>query len=285
MSEQPVTISWSTRKRLYYLEFKLFWEGRANRGDLTRTFGISVPQASADLARYQALAPQNISYNMSAKYYFPTEGFIPELITPTAEAYFADVMAYSYTEHLPLVDSYIGQVPKPTRVIDISILKEIIRAIKNNLRIEIDYRSLTHPEGGHTRWMSPHAFGSDGFRWHIRGYCHIENKFKDFVLGRIASVVSSAETDIDPKSDTQWFSYFDVIIGPSSRLNSDQKKLIAMDYGMTDNKVVIPCRVALLYYLLKKLGIGGQNGAQTGEEQQIEAINLEAIYSAMNGDR
>jgi hypothetical protein len=56
-----------------------------------------------------------------------------------------------------------------------------------------------------------------------------------------------------------------------------------MDYGMTDNKVVIPCRRALLYYLLKKLGIGRQDGARTGEEQQIEAINLEGIYSAMSG--
>lgn len=280
MSIQPVTLSWSTRKRLYYLEFKLFWEGRVNRGDLTRTFGISVPQASADLARYQAMAPRNILYNASAKYYIPSEDFEPQLITPTAEAYFADVMTYSYTEQIPHVDNYIGLVPKPTRVINIPILKEVIRAVKDNLKIEIDYRSLKHPEGGKTRWVSPHAFGSDGFRWHIRGYCHVENKFKDFVLGRIAKVISSAGTDIDAKSDFQWFSYFDVIIGPSSRLNRDQRKVIAMEYGMTDNKVIIPCRRALLYYLLKKLGINGEGGARTGEEQQIEAINLSAIYRA-----
>lgn len=284
MSKQPVTLSWSTRKRLYYLEFKLFWEGRANRGDLTRTFGISVPQASADLARYQMLAPQNISYDASGKFYFPSAQFDPKLISPTAEAYFADVTAYGHSEHLPLVDDYIGLVPTPNRIIDSSILKEIVRAVKNNLTLEIDYRSLSHPEGGNTRWVSPHAFGSDGFRWHVRGYCHSENRFKDFVLGRIASVVSSVESDIDPKSDTKWSSYFDVIIGPSSRLSTDQRNLIAMDYGMTNYRVVISCRRALLYYLLKKLNINVQDDARSGEEQQIEAINLGAVIMAMNSE-
>lgn len=285
MSKQPLALSWSTRKRLYYLEFKLFWDGRANRGDLTSTFGISVPQASADLARYQSLAPKNLAYDASGKYYFPSAEFEPKLITPTAEAYFADVTAYSYTEHLPLVDSYIGLVPKPTRVIDISILKNVVRAIKNNLKIEIDYRSLKHPEGGNTRWVSPHAFGSDGFRWHIRGFCHTENKFKDFVLGRITSIVSTAESDIDKRTDNLWYSYYDVILSPSSRLTVEQQNLIAMDYGMTDNKLVVPCRRALLYYLMKKLGIGGHDGERSGEEQQIEATNLESIYGAMNSDK
>ena len=38
------------------------------------------------------------------------------------------------------------------------------------------------------RRITPHAFGYDGFRWHVRAYCHLDNKFKDFLLPRILEV-------------------------------------------------------------------------------------------------
>jgi hypothetical protein len=44
-------------------------EGAYQQGGLTGHFGISVPQASADISRYQELAPDNIEYDASAKTY------------------------------------------------------------------------------------------------------------------------------------------------------------------------------------------------------------------------
>ena len=37
-------------RRFEFIEFRLLWDGRLNRADLTAYFGISVPQASMDLA-------------------------------------------------------------------------------------------------------------------------------------------------------------------------------------------------------------------------------------------
>ena len=282
MEEKTVSLSWGTRKRLHYLEFKLYWEGRVNRADLMEAFGISVPQASADIARYQKLAPQNISYNSSAKYYIPNEVFNPILITPSADAYFSEIISSpSIENNTSTSDDNVSIVPNPTRFVDVSILKTIVQAIKNKRKVAVDYRSFNNPQAGTSRWISPHAFGSDGFRWHVRAYCHSGNKFKDFVLGRIASVSDSADTDVDLKSDNQWFNFIDVIIGPNPKLDIDQKNLISMDYGMTDQRLAIRCRVALLYYLMIKLGIETRNNERTGVEQQIFAINKDEVYTAM----
>jgi len=285
MKEQIRALPWGTRKRLHYLEFKIFWEGRANRGDLKSAFGISIPQASADIARYQDLTPQNIIYNSSAKYYIPTEEFNPILIKPSADGYFSEIISSpSIENNTSSVDDYVGFVPNPTRIIDVPILKTIIQAIKNKRKITVDYRSFKNPQAGNAREITPHSFGSDGFRWHVRAYCHTNNKFKDYVLGRIVSVSDSAETEVDPKSDRQWFNFIDVIIGPNPNQNEDQKYLIAMDYGMTNQRLVIRCRVALLYYLMKKLRIDIRDTERPGNEQQIVAINIDEISAAMNSD-
>jgi hypothetical protein len=47
------------------------------------------------------------------------------------------------------------------------------------------------------RRMTPHAFGYDGFRWHVRAYCHLDNKFKDFLLPRILDIGELGEAGAD----------------------------------------------------------------------------------------
>jgi len=50
-------LRWGVEQRLEFIEFRLFWEGHVNRGDLTDVFGVSVNQASTDLNRYIGFAP------------------------------------------------------------------------------------------------------------------------------------------------------------------------------------------------------------------------------------
>ena len=59
--ENTPDLRWGVEQRLEFIEFRLFWEGGVNRSDITRYFGVSVPQASKDLSQYQAIAPDNIS--------------------------------------------------------------------------------------------------------------------------------------------------------------------------------------------------------------------------------
>lgn len=280
MKDRVIAIPWSTQKRLRYLEFKLYWEGRANRGDLATVFGISIPQASLDFTKYQDLALSNISYDASGKYYVPTETFTPLFIELSAEAYFSTILSQS-TENTAVCGSdYIGLVPTPSRVINLEVLRTLIQGIKHKQIVSVDYRSFNNPQPSSTRLITPHAFGSDGTRWHVRAYCHKSNMFKDFVLGRIVSASKKSESDIDTSSDSEWFNCIDVIIGPNPKLNEAQKNIVAMDYGMTDFKLKFNCRIALIYYLFKKLGIDRDNNV-AGEEQQIVAINLDEIRAAI----
>ena len=281
MEDMSVTIPWSMRKRLQFLEFKLYWEGRVNRSDLTAGFGISIPQASVDFTKYQEMAPQNISYNSSAKYYVPNETFTALFIELSADAYFSTILCPPVESTATCRSDYIASVPNPSRVIDLDVLRILVQAIKNNQIVSVDYRSFNNSQPGNTRLISPHAFGTDGSRWHVRAYCHESNIFKDFVLGRIASASMASESDVDVNSDHKWFNYVDVIIGPNPKLNEAQKNIVVMDYGMTDSELKFKCRIALLYYLVKKLGIDRKESDRAGEEQHIVAINLDEIHAAM----
>ena len=273
---------WGRQRRLEYLEHKLYWEGKINRGDLTAKFEISIPQASVDFAKYQKEAPQNIAYNASAKYYEPTEPFSPKFIELSADAYFSYELSSSTKSIATCASDYIAATPNPSRVINLKVLRTLVQAIKNKQVVEVDHRSFNNPQPGNTRLISPHALGTDGSRWHVRAYCHKNNTFKDFVIGRIASAVMVSHSDIDVNSDHKWFNFMEVLIGPNPTLSDDQKNVVAMDYGMTDLKLKFKCRIALLYYLMKKLGIDQNSSDRAGNEQQIVVNNFTAIQMAMS---
>src|SRR5215471_7212147 len=79
--------SWGQQQRLEFIDFRLFWEGRLNRSDLIEFFGISLPQASLDLARYMEIAPENINYDKTGKAYLPSACFKPAVASVESTAY------------------------------------------------------------------------------------------------------------------------------------------------------------------------------------------------------
>lgn len=60
---------WFENHRMEWIAETVTIFGFINREHLIRKFGISVPQASTDLNRFQRLNPKSISYNKSAKRY------------------------------------------------------------------------------------------------------------------------------------------------------------------------------------------------------------------------
>ena len=75
-------MSWGVAQRLEFIEFRLFWEGFINRADLVGFFGISVPQASKDLALYQERAPGNLEYDKRSKRYVAADKFVLRFLNP-----------------------------------------------------------------------------------------------------------------------------------------------------------------------------------------------------------
>lgn len=76
-------------------------------------------------------------------------------------------------------------MPVPTRRVDPVILKRLIAAIRAENSIEIYFQSM-NPKRPDAIWrrITPHAFAHDGLRWHVRAFCHMESKFKDFIISR-----------------------------------------------------------------------------------------------------
>lgn len=68
-------MTYAVEQRLRFIDFLFSIYGYANPVALTDYFGISVPQASADIAAYSRMAPSNIFYDAAAKYYYATSMF------------------------------------------------------------------------------------------------------------------------------------------------------------------------------------------------------------------
>ncbi len=250
---------WSEEKRLEFIDFRLRWEGRFNRSDLTDFFGISVPQASIDISRYLEAAPANASYDRTERAYVAGSGFVPVYPENEPSRYMNELFARasglesketSFLGWSPPV----GLTPIPRRPIEVSILLALLRAVRDQLGLRILYHSMTRPEPT-SRTISPHAFGHNGLRWHARGFCHTHGDFRDFVVGRILKVEGFESRGADPATDRAWHTIQTLELCPNPTLSEPHRRAIELDYGMTNGRVTLQCREALRFYLENSLGL------------------------------
>jgi hypothetical protein len=273
---------WGVQQRLEFIEFRLFWEGRFNRADLVKQFGVSIPQASADISQYQEKAPGNIEYNRKEKAYFPISEYKPVLIKPNADLYLSQLTSLS-NGLIREEETYIEPIPKFDilhgfqQSVNPKILRTVLYAINNKKAIEVEYQSLSNPKPT-WRWISPHAIASDQFRWHTRAFCHNRFDFRDFVLTRILNIRGKNHSYSNPEDDEAWNTFVTVKIGPHPELSTKQKKVIELDYGMTKGKTELSIRKSLLFYFVQ------QNGFLADDEknrapiiQQIVLLNREEV--------
>ena len=250
-----------------------------NRSDITERFGVSTPQASADLAQYRERAPENMRYDSSGKRYLPSEMFEPRILRPNAERYLAqmralaeDVISPLDTWMLPLAD--VGVTPVPSRRVDPETLRFFLTAIRTERSVHIEYQSLndSRPEPM-WRWITPLAFGTDGLRWHVRAFCHIERAFKDFIISRCLAVGEMGPPEAKSSDDQEWQTFFTVVLIPNPKLSAAQQKTIERDYGMVHGRCELPVRLALLYYLDKRLRLDVAEKQDRPKETPIVVAN------------
>ncbi len=269
---------WGVERRLEFVEFRLFWEGGVNRSDIVAEFGVSVPQASKDLALYQQEAPDNIRYDRSQKRYFTSDSFRPKFIELDAAAYLdrlaLSVRAGGSLEAIDQIAVYANKLPIPQRHIKADVLRSMLSAARGSWSIEILYQSMSsaRPEPLWRR-VSPHAFASDGLRWHARAYCHIDGKFKDFILSRCLDCRVPAAAGSVASEDRIWNAQFPVILAPNPKLNPSQQLVIAQDFAMEDGHVAVPVRLALLYYFSKRLRLDVASNLDNPREVPVVVKN------------
>lgn len=286
MGKQDERRRWGTDQRLEFIEFRLFWEGGVNRSDITEHFGVSVPQASNDLTKYKELAGDNIQYDASAKRYLATEKFHPRFMKPSADRFLSQLKAVTdgvmsrdetLIERLPSADS----MPIPVRRIEPQTLRSLLDAIRARRSIEVHYQSM-NPNRAEAIWrrITPHALGHDGLRWHTRAYCHLEKKFKDFIVSRCRGTRKDGEPGANASDDKHWQTIFEVVLKPNPALTASQQHTIAMDYQMTKGRAVLPIRCALLYYFEKRLRLDVEPGKDKPAEKPVVIENWKEFLRA-----
>lgn len=289
MQEPPVTapvpiepkgLSWGLERRLQFIDFRLRWERRINRMDLTNHFGLSTPQASLDIAKYTELAPKNLTYDRSSKTYTATPDFRPLYQRSSAERYLAELLATKMGIVEPAA-SFIGSAPEtdwapsPWRTINEQTVEAVAKAIQEQMAILVSYQSMTSVDES-VRLLSPHALGNDGFRWHVRAFCHKRQRFSDFVLARILRIDGFEPSHVDARHDSHWQTVLTLVLAPHPDLPPAKKRVLELDYGMEDGQVQLPCRQAFLYYTLRRLGLH-TNEASDPLAQQITLKNRDEI--------
>jgi predicted DNA-binding transcriptional regulator YafY len=267
-------LRWGVEQRLEFIEFRLFWEGGVNRSDITDYFGVSVPQASKDLSQYQALAPENIAYDRSEKRYFATKEFRARFLKPDADRYLAQLRSLAGGV-VNREDTWLAEpppaevVPMPRRHVDPAILRTATDAIREGKALEIRYQSLAGNRPQPTwRWISPHAFAFDGNRWHIRAFCHIDRTFKDFLLPRVLKTRDTAPAEASVADDSHWNEIVTIGLKPHPGLTEDQKRIVAQDFGMRGERLDVKVRLALLYYVLRRLDLHDFAGEKRPAREQ-----------------
>jgi predicted DNA-binding transcriptional regulator YafY len=282
-------IRWGAEQRLEFIEFRAYWEGGVNRSDITERFGVSVPQASNDLAQYRELAADNLVYDASAKRYIAAAKFKPLFLSPNPDRYLSQLRAKA-EGIISLQETWIGAAPAaeampiPARRVDADLFRQLLAVVRDKASVEVRYHAMSaeRPEGLWRR-ITPHAFASDGLRWHVRGYCHLDDNFKDFILSRWRGLRNPAAGGASAEMDKDWQGTFPVVLQPNPVLSEAQQEAVAWEYEMPDGRVALPVRRALLYYLKKRLRL--DVGHDTPAERPVVVANRDEFEQAVASAR
>lgn len=277
-------LRWGVRQRLEFIDFRLFWDGRLNRSDVASTFGISPQQASADVGRYGEIAPGNFAYDRAEKAYRRTDNYEPRFIGDSVEPHLLQLVAIqngwmqaekTWFDAMPPVE-VTGLRRSP---MDPTVLLRILDAVNTRSEIDIEYGSLTgsvQPE----RTIAPHALAYSAGRLYVRSWSARHNDFRDYSLNRISVASGSRPSPVDPSLDFEWIHMKNLIILPNPRLSKERQAAVAWEHGMTDGRLVLPCRLSLSYYLMAEHNLEIEPGVLEPTKQQIVLENREEVIQA-----
>lgn len=277
-------VRWGVQRRLEFIDFRLFWDGRFNRRDLAETFGISAQQASSDIAQYTALAPENLVYDQTLKAYLRTPTYEPKLMHASAERYLLQLVAIenrwmrhedTWFDHTPPIEN-VSLLRKRT---DARILLHILDAINKRGQLEIQYRSITGaPEP--RRIIAPHALFHAVGRWYVRAWSAEHSDFRDYNLFRIDQAGEISGAVIDSALDFEWMHEIDLILAPNPALSESQQAALRGEYGMTDGRLVVTMRLSQTFYLMTEHNFDVEPDALPPGKQQLVLLNRDEVINA-----
>ncbi len=264
--------------RMQFIEFILYWEGSIQNKDLVRQFGISRQKAWQDLLLYRKNHPEQFIDANKKSVYIAKQEFYPQKFVPEIDLYLEWIQSpYCFhQDNFSKKDSTSNPL-RPSRNVAVSLIRKLVKAIKDKQRVEVDYVSLSNPDR-EGRIISPFTFVNTGVRWHIRGWCEKHKEYRDFVLSRFRGDVdflgNSNKTGMD---DIAWNTEITLILSPDRRLSKAQQEVIANDYQMKNSRLELKTKAALAHYLLQQIQVNLKTLDANPEAQQLELVNLKDV--------
>ncbi|MEZ6926406.1 MULTISPECIES: WYL domain-containing protein [unclassified Aeromonas] len=263
----PRELTWDQTLRFRLLEIVLQWEGRLTTNHLMTAFNIGRQQASRDINHYLTYySPEGLIYDRSLKGYKPTEQFVPRFSEGKVDEYL--MLLHREKQHqrqheaglltLPLMDLRYGHIEildVPNRHIDPKIVRGLVQAARGQLRVDVDYVSLSSEEQS-GRNIVPHTLVYDGIRWHVRAYCEKKGVYLDFVMSRFRGEPELLDTSPHGRDqDLEWNTQVTAVVIPNPTLSAGQQAIIASDYAMPDGKLQLNQRIPLMHYALERMQV------------------------------
>jgi hypothetical protein len=284
-SKNPNQMTRWQRDRRAFIEHRIYWHGSIGLADLMGVMEISRAQASKDLNGYISDHPDHLHYDKSARTYVMGSAFEAHYLSIDPVEYLADLAAITRGAAAPKSD-WVVDLPDiltpsiPARGLNPTVARNVLLACTQHRRLAISYQSMSSPKPT-KREIAPHGLAHDGFRWHARAWCARDGIFKDFVLSRILSSTVGDISNVDPKTDKDWLETVTLKIVAHPSLSENQKRVIELDYGMTDGTAEIAVRKSMLFYTLKRLGLDTDPDLRRPQDQHIILKNSPEIQRAL----
>ena len=254
-------LTWDQTLRFRLLEIVLQWEGRLTTNHLCSAFNIGRQQASKDINRYIGeFSPNRLEYDRKLKGYKPTADFKPQFSQGTVNEYLHLLhQDKAQTSTLSLLDLRYGHtevLDVPSRHVDPQIVRGLVQAARNQLRVDVEYASLSSEENNRGRNIVPHTLIYDGIRWHVRAYCEKRQDYLDFVLRRFRGVPELLDSsEHGREQDVKWNTRVEVVVIPNPCLPLEQQEIIATDYAMQARELHFSQRMPLVHYALDRMQV------------------------------
>lgn len=253
MSELPDLSCYAhaQRERLRFIDACLHYFGQIARADLITQFQTGLASGTRDLSLYKELAPDNLELRHDTKLYYRTPAFAPlfhhdpdtmlgELGKGSWDHLGADFTPSRHCVHA------VPPIPPKDRV-----LAPLIRAIHQQQAVLCDYVSLS--SGEQRRELVPHTLVNNGRRWHVRAFDRRSRDFRDFVLNRftrVALMEPAVGEQERREQDHRWQRILPLTLRPHPGLR--HPGAIELDYGMSEGRLRLEVREALLGYLMQQ---------------------------------
>ena len=270
-------LKWSVRRRLEFIDFRLFWDARLNRRDLIDRFGISAQQASTDIDRYMTLAPSNMEYDRVAKTFVRAAGYRPALVAGFADRFLLQLQGLQL-DWIDKDQTWFDETPPAEvvrlrhRALDDAILLPVLDGIRDRRNLEVEYWPMSGKPPG-LRTIAPHALAFSDGRWHARSWNAEHGDFRDFTLNRMSRVSDLGRSDIDPGDDFEWQLKGEMILEPNPQLSKVEQESVKREYDFQGQSLIWPTRLALIFYVKAQHNLDVDPSRIRPSKQQLVLVN------------